>query len=189
MSASPRHHRFTEKQQNRPNPVKSAWVGLIFPRYEKNVYFSQKFPTKFSEKPQPDLMVRETNACLPALCRRYSRGLSPVLEQGGGGKSDRPWQQKKPLSNCKPTPGRRKSAEKTASFAADIVIIANNRNTSRAEAGRGASAFMQIDEHEAGNGRTRAGTAPRRLFALFSPLLQFLSYCKNTSRLCISLSS
>ena len=124
-------------------------------------------------------MVRETNACLPALCRLYSRGLIPVLEQGGGGKSYRPWQQKKPLSNCKPTPGQRKSAEKAASFAADVVIIPNNRNTSRAEAGRGASAVMQIDEHEAGNGRSRSGTASRRLFALFCPLLQFLSYCKK----------
>ena len=114
-----------------------------------------------------------------ALCCFCSRGLIPVLEQGGGGKSYRPWQQKKPLSNCKPTPGQRKSAEQAASFAADVVIIANNHNTSRAEAGRGASAFMQIDEHEAGNGRARSGTASRRRFALFRPLLQFLRYCKK----------
>ena len=120
-----------------------------------------------------------------ALCCFCSRGLIPVWEQGGGGKSYRPWQQKKPLSNCKPTPGQRKSAEKAASFAADVVIIANNRNTSRAETGRGASPLMQIDEHEAGNGRVRSGTASRRLFALFRPLLQFLRYCKNTSRPCI----
>ena len=67
-----------------------------------------------------------------------------------------------------------------AASAADVSIIANNRNASRAEAGRGASAFMQIDEHEAGNGRARSGAALRRLFALFCPLLQFLSYCKKT---------
>ena len=124
-----------------------------------------------------------------ALCRLYPRSLIPVWEQGGGGKSYRPWQQKKPLSNCKPTPGQRKSAEKAASFAADVVIIANNHNASKSEAGRGASVFMHIDELEAGIGRARSGTASRRLFALFRPLLQFLSYCKNTSRPCISLVS
>ena len=114
-----------------------------------------------------------------ALCRIYSRGLSPVWEQGGGGKSYCPWEQKKPLSNCKPTPGRSESAREMAASAADVSIIANNHNASRAEAGRGASAFMQIDEHEAGNGRARSGTASRRRFALFCPLLQFLSYCKK----------
>lgn len=66
-----------------------------------------------------------------------------------------------------------------AACAADVSIIANNHNASRAEAGRGASAFMQIDEHEAGSGRARSGTASRRRFALFCPLLQFLSYCKK----------
>lgn len=66
-----------------------------------------------------------------------------------------------------------------AASAAYVSIIVNNHNTSRAEAGRGASAVMQIDEHEAGNGRARSGTASRRLFALFCPLLQFLSYCKK----------
>ena len=66
-----------------------------------------------------------------------------------------------------------------AASASDVSIIANNHNASRAEAGRGASAFMQIDEHEAGNGRARSGAALRRLFALFCPLLQFLNYCKK----------
>ena len=64
--------------------------------------------------------------------------------------------------------------------AAGVVIISYNRNTSKAEAGRGACAVMQIDEREAGNGRTRFGAASRRLFALFCPLLQSLSYCKKT---------
>ena len=114
-----------------------------------------------------------------ALCRLYPRGLNPVLEQGGGGKSYCPWQQKKPLSNCKPTPGQRKSAEKAASFAADVVIIANNHNVSRAEAGRGVSAFMQIDEREAGNGRTCSGAASRRLFALFVLCCSFLVTAKT----------
>ena len=114
-----------------------------------------------------------------ALCRLYPRSLIPVWEQGGGGKSYCPWQQKKPLSNCKPTPGRTESAREMPASAADVSIIANNRNASRAEAGRGASAFMQIDEHEAGNGRARSGAALRRLFALFCPLLQFLSYCNK----------
>lgn len=109
-----------------------------------------------------------------------------VLEQGGGGKSYCPWQQKKPLFNCKPTPGRSESAGEMAASAADVSIIANNHNTSRAETGRGASSFMQVDEREAGNGRTHSGAASRRRFALFCPLLQFLSYCKkNTSRPCI----
>lgn len=66
-----------------------------------------------------------------------------------------------------------------AASAADVSIIVNNHNASRAETGRGASAVMQIDEHEAGNGRAHPGTASRRLFALFCPLLQFLSYCKK----------
>ena len=66
-----------------------------------------------------------------------------------------------------------------AASAADVAIIANNHNTSRAEAGRGASAVMQIDEQEAGSSRTHSGAASRRRFALFCPLLQFLSYCKK----------
>ena len=66
-----------------------------------------------------------------------------------------------------------------AASAADVAIIANNHNASRAGQPRGASAFMQIDEHEAGNGRARSGAALRRRFALFCPLLQFLSYCKK----------
>lgn len=66
-----------------------------------------------------------------------------------------------------------------AASAADVSIIANNHNASRAETGRGASAVMQIDEHEAGNGRTHTGAASRRRFALFCPLLQFLSYCNK----------
>ena len=106
-----------------------------------------------------------------ALCRLYPRGLSPVLEQGGGGKSYCHWQQKKPPSNCKPTPAPSGSAGETAASAADVSIIANNHNTSRAEAGRGASAVMQIDEHEAGIGRTRSGAASRRRFALFLPFV------------------
>ena len=120
-----------------------------------------------------------------ALCRIYSCGLSPVWEQGGGGKSYCPWQQKKPLSNCKPTPGRSESAREMAACAADVSIIANNHNTNRAEAGRGASAVMQIDEREAGNGRTHSGAASRRLFALFAPYCSFLVTAKNTSRPCI----
>ena len=115
-----------------------------------------------------------------ALCCFCSRGLIPVWEQGGGGKSYRPWQQKKPLSNCKPTPGQRKSAEKAASFAADVVIIANNCNTSRAEAGRGASAFVQFDEHEAGSGRSRFGAASRRRFALFLSFIAVFSLLQKT---------
>ena len=114
-----------------------------------------------------------------ALCRIYSCGLSPVWEQGGGGKSYCPWQQKKPPSNCKPTPGRSESAGEMAASAADVSIISNNRNASRAGQPRGASAFMQVDEHEAGNGRTRSGTASRRRFRAFLLLLQFLSYCKK----------
>ena len=102
-----------------------------------------------------------------------------VWEQGGGGKSYCPWQQKKPLSNCKPTPGPSESAGEMAARAADVSIIFNNRNASRARQPRGASAFMQVDEHEAGSGRTRSSTVLRRLFALFVPLLQFLSYCKK----------
>ena len=120
-----------------------------------------------------------------ALCRIYSCGLSPVWEQGGGGKSYCPWQQKNPLSDCKPTPGRSESAGEIAASAADVSIIANNHNTSRAETGRGASAFMQIDEHEARNGRARSGTASRRLFALFALCCSFLVTAKNTSRPCI----
>ena len=120
-----------------------------------------------------------------ALCRFCSGGLIPVLEQGGGGKSYRPWQQKKPLSNCKPTPGRTESAREMPASAADVSIIANNHNASKAEAGRGASAFMQIDEHEAENVRSHTGSASRLLFALFALCCSFLVTAKNTSRPCI----
>ena len=75
---------------------------------------------------------------------------------------------------------------RNAAFASVVVIIDNNRNTNRAEAGRGASAFMQIDEHEAGSGRTRFGAASRRRFALFALCCSFLVTAKNTSRPCIS---
>ena len=113
----------------------------------------------------------------------------PSLGTRGWGAELLPLVAEKPLSNCKPTPAPSESAGEIAVSAADVSIIANNHNTNRAEAGRGASAFMQIDEHEAGSGRARSGTASRRRFALFCPLLQFLSYCKNTSDPCISLLS
>lgn len=105
--------------------------------------------------------------------------------KGGGGKSYRPWQQKNPLFNCKPAPGRSESAREMAACAADVSIIANNLNVSRAEAVRGASAFVQIDEREAVDGRIRFSTASRRRFALlpFVAVSQLLQ--KNTSRLCI----
>ena len=158
-------------------------------------------------------MVRETNACLPALCRLYSRGfliplwnreclyfaamrlqygkywLLDLWEQGGGGKSYCPWQQKKPLPNCKPSPVRRKSAEKIAACAAGVAIISNNHNASRAGQTRRAAAFMQVDEHEAGNVRAHSGTASRRLFALFALCCSPLVTAINTSRPCISLLS
>ena len=74
---------------------------------------------------------------------------------------------------------------RNAAFASVVVIIANNHNASKAEAGRGASAVMQIDEREAGNGRTHSGAAPRRLFALFALCRSPLVTAKNTSRPCI----
>ena len=125
------------------------------------------------------------NRGVSALCRLYPRGLSPVLEQGGGGKSYCPWEQKKPLSNCKPTPGRSESAREMAASAADVSIIANNHNASNAEAGRGASAVMQIDEHEAGIGRARSGTASRRRLLFFVLCCSFLVTAINTSHPCI----
>ena len=113
----------------------------------------------------------------------------PALEQGSGGKSYCLWQQKKPLSNCKPTPAPSESAGGMAACVADVSIIFNNRNTSRAGQPRGASAFMQVDEREAGCGRTRSGAASRRLFALICPLLQFLSILQKHLHPCISLLS